>query len=136
MSDPDPNWEYTDQSGHVHRWDADFNLPTLEPVSASYEEDGEIYHYIDHYVCHDCREEIEPGRKEGEIKHIPGLQRTEFTLSCPPQSPQETVITEAIFSGEKVRLKMPLGLDDQGGYITSLAKTPLALEVTIKGAPL
>ena len=60
ISEPDPDWSYTDRQGHSHKW-AGNTLPTLiKVVDAPAEGD---FPEQTHYECNICRETVEAGSR-------------------------------------------------------------------------
>ncbi len=68
---------------------------------------------------------------EIERPRIDVAQWTELRVIFPLDSPQSDLLIGAVLSGEKYLLKMPFGLHDQAGYITSVGQSALGLEVSI-----
>lgn len=66
-TEPDPDWSFSDATGHVHRYerqpDGTLTTPTLIG-SSKVETDSEGDEWTEHFlVCLECGERIEPGRR-------------------------------------------------------------------------
>lgn len=89
MHRPDPDWEYTDKRGHVHRWYEytglsviaaisytpmrQYMLPTLVYIQDSPGDDE--YPATGHYECIRCGEVVRPGRTADTTRQfVPGLR--------------------------------------------------------------
>ena len=99
MSRPNPDWRWTDSSGHVHRW---FDVTTSPVVATEYHpshrydvptlvfvEDypaTEEYPAVGHWECRECREVApSPGRCPDYYRQlIPGLR--EYFIDGEPVS--------------------------------------------------
>ncbi|WP_304452888.1 hypothetical protein [Nocardiopsis sp. YSL2] len=76
-AEPDPNWVYTDQHGHEHRYhpgEGD-HYPTLVTVMDEpyWCPDCEEEHQFDHLECRLCGEQISPGIRPGTPRKVPGM---------------------------------------------------------------
>ncbi len=89
----DPAWEYVDEEGHKHRYDADKRTPTLtwvvdEPGGVYVDSDGYPDDYPDegHYECVICGEHITPGMRGPSLfrEYVPGAVTA--TLDTPSAS--------------------------------------------------
>lgn len=85
---PDPNWAYTDEQGHEHRYVKGQGWPTLVTVvdDVYWCEDCNDEHEDTHLACTICGEEISPGMLPPSLyrKFIPG--RTSAWLNGEPIS--------------------------------------------------
>jgi hypothetical protein len=72
FSKPNLKWEFTDSAGHIHKWEPDGSLPTLNRVEDteyhSCDMSDEDYYCCDGYeetittyFCKECGEEVKPG---------------------------------------------------------------------------
>jgi len=97
MVEPDPDWKYTDSSGHVHRYDdsaPDGPYPTLEyrawhechgdGLDCDYEDDQDLCYPV--LGCKRCGEHVVPGTRTGQSRSIPGL--TTYLIDGEPVSKQ------------------------------------------------
>uniref|UniRef100_A0A6M3KSJ1 Uncharacterized protein n=1 Tax=viral metagenome TaxID=1070528 RepID=A0A6M3KSJ1_9ZZZZ len=65
ISKPDDDWEFTDKSGHLHRWQ-NGKLPSLKQIVDS--PATEEYPASFHFECKRCGESINPGYKSPEYR--------------------------------------------------------------------
>lgn len=94
LSEPDPDWEYTDEQGHTHTYKFDPPLSEVQgPGMTSWEVptcyvEHETFFYPDgskgstpHYYCQKCDEEIDPQTRVQPFPyHIPTFREIEGTL--------------------------------------------------------
>jgi len=105
---PDPDWEYVDPEGHVHRH-GDGNVPsTVEWAWPEGVTDGVEWHWEvtdwGEYRCTECGAPVEPGYlpdpESGYRKFMPGLVEVHGWVG--PEHPSYRLIRDALYFGTTV----------------------------------
>lgn len=108
---PDPDWEFTDSKGHVHRWVQDgdvWSVPTAWFIVDGIRViDGDAIDY-GHSECLECGDTVRPGHRR-EDRTMPGLIRIEGTVRTngefPLGEPLKAVLLGLPFTGRVILLK-------------------------------
>lgn len=103
LTEPDPDWTFTDAAGHFHAMSKKRTYPTLERQSKTVEGSGRCCddkecdtYYDDSYTdvwleCVLCHERIVPGSRTGQPSHIPGPMSWSLTISGVWIEPEQRV---------------------------------------------
>lgn len=111
--EPDPDWSYEDDEGHLHEWNEDGEIPTTKMVVVDEWWCGECaaFHYEREQQCKECGEEIDPGRQitrqAGEPVYMAGP--VEVTGVATRSSPVYDDIRETFESGEPINIELENG---------------------------
>jgi hypothetical protein len=145
ISEPDPNWTFTDKAGHAHSYVADRPggpYPTLEyRTRHDHADDGECDADGDQefcypvLVCRVCGQPVKPGVRAGQPTRIPGL--TTYTIDGRPVSKQAaedfaaSMRAERLASGQVCpRCEQPLAAD-RGHICSGMVQAP-AVQTLVK----
>ncbi len=78
MSEPDPDWTFTDAAGHTHQYDSDGQVPTAEEKALPeyWCEDCCSMHTDYELLCQECSEQIYPGTRSVTTVRTIGCLKT------------------------------------------------------------
>lgn len=71
MSEPNPNWEETDENGHTHTYDSRGETWEVNKTDKYYCTDCHAMHWTTEVVCKICGVEVTPGYRPGRPRTHP-----------------------------------------------------------------